>query len=421
MLPPPDPAHAAPGPAATNEEILMPPAAEALALTAADSLPRDGAAALLVGRLWLPGTGPVAVTVHEDALIDLSSIAPTTSQLFELNDLVPRLRALLRSADARRIAPLQTVLANSPPDGRDRQRPWLLAPCDLQVIKASGVTFVASMLERVIEEQARGDAARAESIRASLAGVLGDNLAGIVPGSPEAARVKALLVEQGAWSQYLEVGIGPDAEIFTKAPVLSAVGTGADVGIHPESAWNNPEPEVVLAVNSRGMRFGAALGNDVNLRDLEGRSALLLGKAKDNNASCAIGPFVRLFDESFDIARVRRCEITIEVRGPDGFLMTGNSSLARISRDPLDLVAQAIGPNHAYPDGLMLFLGTMFAPTQDRRGPGQGFTHEVGDLVRISAPELGLLANRVVTCDRAERWDFGITALMRNLAGRGLL
>jgi fumarylacetoacetate (FAA) hydrolase family protein len=399
----------------------MPHPGEPLALTNADCLPLDSAAALLVGRLWLPGTGPVAVAVHQGALVDLSPIAPTTSQLFELDDLVARIRTLLGGPGAQAIAALDQALANSPPDHRDSRRPWLLAPCDLQVIKASGVTFVASMLERVIEEQARGDAARAESIRVSLAGVLGDNLAGIVPGSPQADRVKALLVEQGAWSQYLEVGIGPDAEIFTKAPVLSAVGTGADVGIHPQSVWNNPEPEVVLAVNSRGATVGAALGNDVNLRDFEGRSALLLGKAKDNNASCAIGPFVRLFDDTFGIARVRRCEITIEVNGADGFRTTGHSSLARISRDPLDLVAQAIGPNHAYPDGLMLFLGTMFAPTHDRRGPGQGFTHEVGDRVRISAPDLGTLANRVVTSDRAERWAFGITALMRNLAGRGLL
>jgi fumarylacetoacetate (FAA) hydrolase family protein len=283
------------------------------------------------------------------------------------------------------------------------------------------VTFVASLLERVIEEQARGDASRAETIRAALGGVLGDNLAGIVPGSPQAAQVKEVLIAQGAWSQYLEVGIGPDAEIFTKAPVLSAVGTGADVGIHSGSVWNNPEPEVVLAVDSRGRTLGAALGNDVNLRDFEGRSALLLGKAKDNNASCAIGPFIRLFDTHFGIDDVRRITVALRVSGPEGFVLEGSSSLAQISRDPLDLVSQAIGPHHAYPDGLMLFLGTMFAPTQDRHGPGQGFTHVVGDRVTISAPELGALENRVVHADQAARWSFGIGALMRNLAGRGLL
>jgi fumarylacetoacetate (FAA) hydrolase family protein len=288
------------------------------------------------------------------------------------------------------------------------------------VLKASGVTFVSSLLERVIEEQARGDAAKAEGIRDALAGVLGDNLAGIVPGSPQAARVKQLLIERGAWSQYLEVGIGPDAEIFTKAPVLSAVGTGAAVGIHPASQWSNPEPEVVLAVCSRGRTVGATLGNDVNLRDFEGRSALLLGKAKDNNASAAVGPFIRLFDAHFGIDDVRRVHLSLDVKGLDGFHLEGSSSLEKISRDPLDIVAQAIGPNHAYPDGLMLYLGTMFAPTKDRHAKGQGFTHDIGDVVRISTPRLGTLVNRVTTSDRARRWDFGISALMRSLARRGL-
>ncbi|WP_232076929.1 fumarylacetoacetate hydrolase family protein [Variovorax sp. PBL-E5] len=331
------------------------------------------------------------------------------------------MRQALRDKSAPHVAALDAALANSDEVKRDAAQPWLLAPCDLQAIKASGVTFVASLLERVIEEQSRGDASKAESIRAALGSVLGDNLAGIVPGSPQAQKVKQLLIAQGAWSQYLEVGIGPDAEIFTKAPVLSAVGTGADVGIHPGSVWNNPEPEVVLAVDSRGRTLGAALGNDVNLRDFEGRSALLLGKAKDNNASCAIGPFIRLFDDRFGIGDVRRITVGLRVAGPEGFVLEGASSLAKISRDPLDLVAQAIGPHHAYPDGLMLFLGTMFAPTQDRHGPGQGFTHVVGDRVTISAPELGSLENRVVHSDQAARWSFGIGALMRNLAGRGLL
>ena len=283
------------------------------------------------------------------------------------------------------------------------------------------MTFIASLLERVIEEQARGDAAKAQSIREALSCILGHNLSGIVPGSAEAARVKEVLIAQGAWSQYLEVGIGPDAEIFTKAPPMAAVGVGADVGIHPGSSWNNPEPEVVLAVDSRGRTLGASLGNDVNLRDFEGRSALLLGKAKDNNASCAIGPFIRLFDAHFGIDDVRSCELSLQVDGPEGFTLHDIGSLTTISRDPLDLVAQAIGPNHQYPDGMMLFLGTMLAPTQDRLGPGQGFTHRVGDVVRVSAPTLGMLANRVQRTDRAAPWRFGITALMRNLAGRGLL
>ncbi|MNL19238.1 Fumarylacetoacetate (FAA) hydrolase family protein [compost metagenome] len=319
------------------------------------------------------------------------------------------------------LAPLARVLANSDEALRHESHPWLLTPCDLQVVKASGVTFVASLLERVIEEQARGDASRAQAIRTALSGILDDNLAGIVPGSDEAARVKQVLIEQGVWSQYLEVGIGPDAEIFTKAPVLSAVGTGAQVGIHAESKWNNPEPEVVLAISSSGAAVGAALGNDVNLRDFEGRSALLLGKAKDNNASCAIGPFIRLFDAGFTIDDVRRADLAMRVDGPEGFTMHGASSLAKISRDPLDIVAQVIGPNHQYPDGFMLFLGTMFAPTQDRHGPGLGFTHEVGDVVRVATPRLGTLVNRVNHCSSIAPWSFGITALMGNLAQRGLL
>jgi fumarylacetoacetate (FAA) hydrolase family protein len=391
-----------------------------LDLSISSSLPRDAGRATLVGRLWQPGVGPVLVAVHEGGLHDLSKLAPTMSDLLEGNK--PPAEAVRNALkNAPRIAALDEALANSDETARDTGKPWLLAPCDLQAIKASGVTFVASLLERVIEEQARGDASKAEATRAAIGSVLGDNLADIVPGSTEALKVKEVLIAQGAWSQYLEVGIGPDAEIFTKAPVLSAVGTGADVGIHSGSVWNNPEPEVVLAVNSRGETLGAALGNDVNLRDFEGRSALLLGKAKDNNASCAIGPFIRLFDEHFGIADVRRITVGLEVTGPEGFRLEGSSSLSKISRDPLDLVAQTVGINHAYPDGFMLFLGTMFAPTQDRHGPGQGFTHVVGDRVRIAAPELGALLNRVVHADKAPMWTFGISALMRNLAARGLL
>ena len=320
-----------------------------------------------------------------------------------------------------RIGALAEILANSSERERDGAKPWLLAPCDLQAIKASGVTFVSSMLERVIEEQARGDPAKAEAVRESIVAVIGDNLSAVEPGSPEAARLKDVLIAQHAWSQYLEVGIGPDAEIFTKAQPMSAIGTGGDIGLHPKSEWNNPEPEIVLVVNSRGRTVGATLGNDVNLRDFEGRSALLLGKAKDNNASCAIGPFIRLFDAHFGIDDVRRCELAMRVDGPDGFVLDGASSMSRISRDPLDLVAHAIGPNHQYPDGLVLFLGTMFAPTQDRRAPGEGFTHEVGDIVTVKTPLLGALVNRVDRSDRIAPWTFGAAALMRNLAARGLL
>ena len=408
-------------PSTTPDQAVFDPAASpSLGLDAAMTLPRDVQRATLVGRCWQPGVGPVLVAVHEGGLHDLSRLAPTASALLEGQDPAAAVRAALAAGTAPRIASLDDVLATAAEAGGDAT-PHLLAPCDLQAVKASGVTFIESLLERVIEEQARGDASRAEATRAALGDVLGDNLRGIVPGSPEAARVKEVLIAQGAWSQYLEVGIGPDAEIFTKAPVLAAVGTGAQVGIHSGSVWNNPEPEVVLAVDSQGRTKGAALGNDVNLRDFEGRSALLLGKAKDNNASCAIGPFIRLFDDHFGIDDVRRITVALRVDGPEGFVMEGSSSLARISRDPLDLVGQAIGAHHAYPDGLMLFLGTMFAPTQDRHGPGQGFTHVVGDRVRIAAPELGALVNRVVHADQAPRWTFGIGALMKNLAGRGLL
>jgi fumarylacetoacetate (FAA) hydrolase family protein len=388
-------------------------------LTSALCLPADAAQALLVGRAWVPAVnGPVLVCVEGDGLLDLSAMAPTASELLNRVEVARE----IRGADALpRVGSLADALANSMAEGRDTTQPWLLAPCDLQAIKASGVTFVASMLERVIEEQARGDPARADVVRDKIAGVIGDNLRNVRPGSAEALRIKDVLLAEGLWSQYLEVGIGPDAEIFTKVQPMSSVGTGADVGIHRQSTWNNPEPEIVLAVNARGETVGASLGNDVNLRDFEGRSALLLGKAKDNNASCAVGPFIRLFDDRFTIDTVRHAEIALTVDGRDGFVLHGSSSIAEISRDPLDLVAQAIGIHHQYPDGLMLFLGTMFAPTQDRHAPGQGFTHAVGDIVTIATPSLGTLVNRVDYADAIEPWTFGIGALMRSLAVRAAL
>jgi fumarylacetoacetate (FAA) hydrolase family protein len=381
-------------------------------------LPEDGAQAALAGRIWRPDVaGPSVVAARDGELFDISASFPTMRDLCEADPSADRLRA----AQGECIGRLDDVLANTPIEGRDRGKAWLLAPVDLQAIKAAGVTFVLSMIERVIEERARGDLTAAATIRAEVNRLVGDDLASLRPGSAEAAHLKQVLIAQGAWSQYLEVGIGPDAEIFTKAQPMAAVGTGADAGIHPNSSWNNPEPEVVLAVSSVGRIVAASLGNDVNLRDVEGRSALLLGKAKDNNASCAIGPFLRFFDGAFTLDDIRRTTVALSVEGTDGFRLEGASSIARISRDPADLVAQMVNEHHPYPDGAVLFLGTMFAPVEDRDTPGQGFTHKSGDIVTIAAPKLGRLVNRMMPTDRCETWSFGAGALMRNLAKRGLL
>jgi fumarylacetoacetate (FAA) hydrolase family protein len=387
-------------------------------MTVAATLPQDHARAALAGRVWRPDVGgPSVVRIDAGRAIDVTAGAPTMTELCEAADPAARLSAL----SGEDLGPLDAILVNTPEATRDPSKPWLLAPIDLQAIKAAGVTFARSMLERVIEEQAKGAPEKARAIRAEVEHQLGGDLRRLKPGSPQALALKKTLIEAGAWSQYLEVGIGEDAEIFTKAQPMSAVGHGMEAGLHPRSTWNNPEPEVVLVVASTGRIVGATLGNDVNLRDFEGRSALLLSKAKDNNASASVGPFIRFFDSGFTLDTVRAMDVALEVRGEDGFRLTGTSSMKEIARDPADLVSELIGKTHQYPDGAVLYLGTMFAPTEDRGAPGMGFTHKAGDVVTIAAPALGHLANRMVTADQAQPWTFGTAALIRNLAKRGLV
>jgi len=386
-------------------------------------LPEDHFDGLLVGRAWLPAdltgsiAGPSPVWVREDGVFDLTSVAATTSELF-----AGGAEWAARGVESLpRVGSYDEVMAATLSADRGADRPRFLAPVDLQPIKACGVTFMVSALERVIEERAGGDSARAEAVRGQIRDRIGAEVSSVVPGSPQAEQVKQVLQQEGLWSQYLEVGIGPYAEVFTKSQAMSAVGAGDDVGILEISSWNNPEPEVVLIVDPRGEIVGATLGNDVNLRDIEGRSALLLGKAKDNNGSAALGPFVRLFDDTFSLDHVRAAEVSLEIRGDDGFELREVSQMSRISRDVTDLVRQTVHDSHQYPDGIALFTGTMFAPTEDRDVEGQGFTHHLGDLVRISSPKLGALLNRVQHCHTIPKWEFGLTALMHNLARRGLL
>lgn len=377
----------------------MPGENSLLAVNLTDCLPADWREGLFVGRV-LTAAGPSPILVDKGIAYDMSRVAPTVAQLVE--------KLPLAASTGEELGPLDTLALP------------LLSPVDLQCVKACGVTFALSAIERVIEERARGDASAAAEIRCRLEERVGGSIRAVVPGSAEAAALKAALIEDGLWSQYLEVAIGPDAEVFTKSPVLSTVGLGAEIGIRSDSTWNNPEPEVVLLVNAAGSAIGATLGNDVNLRDFEGRSALLLGKAKDNNASCSLGPLVRLFNEDFTIDDVRNAELELTIDGPEGYRLEGHSSMNQISRDPLELVRQTLS-EHQYPDGFTLFLGTLFAPVQDRDEPGRGFTHKVGDVVAISTPRLGKLVNTVVTSKDAAPWSFGLTALFTNLAARGLL
>jgi fumarylacetoacetate (FAA) hydrolase family protein len=379
-------------------------------------LPETGT---FLGRAHSPDTKhPLVVTVRDGEVVDITAkAAPTVRDVCEMDDPA----GYVKSAKGKPLGRLDAIAVNSLAAGSDPDRPRLLSPLDLQAVKASGVTFVVSLLERVIEEQARGAPEKADAIRADIAGLIGHDLSKLKPGSPEAMAIKAKLIARGAWSQYLEVGIGPDAEIFTKCQPMASVGFGADVGLHPVSTWNNPEPEIAVIASSAGKIVGATIGNDVNLRDVEGRSALLLGKAKDNNASAALGPFIRLFDAGFSVRDVEKAEVSLKVEGEDGFSLEGASSMAEISRSPAELVAAAMGPHHQYPDGIALYLGTMFVPSKDRGEKGKGFTHKTGDRVTISTPVLGALVNRVRLSPDCPPWTYGARRLMGDLAAAGLL
>lgn len=386
-------------------------------------LPEDGFAGTLIGRVWLPArltgsiAGPGPVLLAERGVLDLSGVAPTVAELLSSGLEDERYLA----ATLPRLGDYGEVMTNTLAGSRNVDLPHFLSPIDLQAIKACGVTFMVSMLERVIEERAGGDSQKADAVRLAIRQRIDAEITSIKPGSAEANELKSVLQAEGLWSQYLEVGIGPYAEVFTKSQPLSSVGIGAEIGVLPYSSWNNPEPETVLLVSPDATVVGATLGNDVNLRDIEGRSALLLGKAKDNNASCSVGPFIRLFDQSFSLDDVRCQDVTLSIEGEDGFQLREVSPMSLISRDVSDLVGQTINEHHQYPDGVALFTGTLFAPTQDRGGEGKGFTHRIGDIVSISSPKLGKLQNRVTHTNLAPPWTFGATALMKNLSRRGLL
>ena len=403
-------------------------AASAAVVTARDVLPVDQTGGTFVGRVWDPARGvPVPVALRGAQVWDASELAGTSASLLEREGLALDLAGLFETPATWSVDDVR--LPQELDAGDDPARPsalTLLAPIDLQVIKACGVTFAGSMIERLIEERAGGDPGSAQRIREEMTQAVGVDLAAIVPGSPEAAAVKEQLLSLGWWSQYLEVGLGPDPEVFTKGPLLSAVGSGDAIGIPAFSAWNNPEPELTLVVTADGRIAGVTLGNDVNLRDVEGRSALLLGMAKDNNRSTALGPVIRVFDESFTLDDARSVEIELRVEGAseadggDGFVLDGLNTVGALSRTFERLVEATLGDHHQYPDGCVILTGTLFAPTLDRDAPGEGFTHKHGDVVTIANPLVGRLVNTVGPTEQLAPWTYGVRALVADLAEAGL-
>jgi len=493
-----------------------------------NTLPKDWKEGTFVGRVWRADVnGPSVVKLdNEGYLVDITTSFPTVSALCEQENPAEAVKAVT----GERIGKLSDILATTARHTKKDDKPYLLSPIDLHAVKAAGVTFAESLVERVVEKMAGGDRDKALGIRI---GVLSDiatilkkdgalqtlavlrqrydalqgqadngealrtlgvevaqlrsesiNFKETPPGSKPALQIRDLLIMKfaafkideavhkyanddpaaaelvraqltrrfkqvtdavnsgkeegfsdatlkeirdflsglgtGAGKSYIEVGLGPKAEIFTKAQPMSSVGHGADAGYLEESKWNNPEPEVVLVTNSRKEIVGAALGNDVNHRDIEGMSELLLGECKDQNASCAVGPFIRLIDKtSFKQEDIDTMKVEVHVKGTDGFELYSDSSMEKISRKPEELVNQMF-KQHQYPDGAVLFCGTMFSPVKDRDEPTKGFTHKVGDHVTIRSDKLGSLTNRMDYTQNVEPWIYGVGKLMQNLAERGV-
>jgi len=384
-------------------------------LTAAQVLPSDGYAGTLVGRALFPGVfpGPCVVAIREDGVHNISGTVPTMAQLLNAPNPLATLQRALRNCVY--LGPLESLLENSTPSTHDPLKPYLLTPIDLQAVKAVGLTFVNGLLQRFADDN--GGAATVAKMEKAAGVALGK----ILPGSEEAARLRTALMEDGLWNDTLEVGFGPDVELFTKAQPLSAVGTGAEIAVLPTSKQTFAEPEVVLMLNADGKICGATLGCDMTARDVEARSLLLLGRAKDQNATCAVGPFIRLFDQTFSLPNVQGMNLTYAFEGADDAVFTDTGSMDQIGRGLITLARQVVNEHHGYPDGVALFTGCMFKAPSSRGASDTPFTHQVGDVVIIKASPLGTLINRVNTTDKVRPWSFGMSDLMANLANRQLL